>query len=249
MCTSTTYKGHSNENREEYIKLYIAKTECININLQCSPHTSSNVPLRHKFLGRRTLLVAVSATHAPPVLPCHPICRDVHVGRLLGGQKRGKSLWCQMWWTWCTGWYFQFGTLDLLRGLTGCLRSGVVTLQTRARIRQTVAFRSNCWLKLLPKHITVPSTVRKRSVITGCLSSGVVILHKHARRRQTVAFRSNCWLKLLPKHSTVPSTVRKRSVITGCYMLRTVYNFSGFYLNCLCIYALLLWRCFRNYVI
>lgn len=45
-------------------------------------HTTSNVPLRHKFLGRWSLLVAVLASHALPLSLPQPIL----------GQKGWKSL-------------------------------------------------------------------------------------------------------------------------------------------------------------
>ena len=48
---------------------------------------SSNVTLRQEFLGRRCLLVAVPASHAPPTLPLHMICSDVHVQRPLGVKR------------------------------------------------------------------------------------------------------------------------------------------------------------------
>jgi hypothetical protein len=54
----------------------------------------------------------------------------------------------------------------------GCvhgLRSSVVTLQTGARRRQTAAFCWNCWLKLIPQHITVPSTAHECKVTAGWL--------------------------------------------------------------------------------
>jgi len=67
-CTLSMYKGHSNENRKEYIKLFIRKTECGDINLQCSPHhllhMSSNLSLRHKFLSTRTLGCCAKWSHA-----------------------------------------------------------------------------------------------------------------------------------------------------------------------------------------
>jgi hypothetical protein len=66
------------------------------INLQCSPHyvlqAPSNVPLRYKFLGSRSVLVAVPASHTPPPLLPRPIRNDDHIERLLGA-KRGENRW------------------------------------------------------------------------------------------------------------------------------------------------------------
>jgi hypothetical protein len=59
------------------------------IDLHCNPHNvlhTSNIPLRHKFLGRRSLLVAVPASHALPPLPPHLISSDVQVEHLVGAQ-------------------------------------------------------------------------------------------------------------------------------------------------------------------
>ena len=53
---------------ERVYKLFIAKTQCSDINLQCSDHhllhISSNLPLRHKFLGKRTLGCCANRLHA-----------------------------------------------------------------------------------------------------------------------------------------------------------------------------------------
>ena len=66
------------------------------INLQCSPHNvlhaPSNVPLRYKLIVRRSLLVAVPASHTPPPLTPRPNWSDVHVERLLGAE-RGENRW------------------------------------------------------------------------------------------------------------------------------------------------------------
>jgi len=63
--------------------------------LQFSHHhvlrTSSNVPLKRKLFGR-SLFGTVSANHASPPLPSHPILPDVHVWRLLGA-SRSKNHW------------------------------------------------------------------------------------------------------------------------------------------------------------
>jgi hypothetical protein len=56
----------------------------------------------------------------------------------------------------------------MFNGLAGCVWSAVVMLQTRARRRQIAAFCSNCWPQLIPKHITVPSTVQEHKVTTRC---------------------------------------------------------------------------------
>ena len=58
---------------------------------------SSNVTLRHKFLGRRSILVAVPDSHTPPPWPLHTIWSDVHVERPLGVksfENRGVSPYC-----------------------------------------------------------------------------------------------------------------------------------------------------------
>ena len=55
------------------------------------PHSSSNLPLRYKFLGI-SLLVAVPACHAPPPLPPHLIWSFLHVKSLLGA-RRGENHW------------------------------------------------------------------------------------------------------------------------------------------------------------
>jgi len=57
--------------------------------------------------------------------------------------------------------HVQFEILNLFRGTTGCMRSGVNTLQTKARRQQTTAFCSNCWLQLIPKHVTLHSAVHE----------------------------------------------------------------------------------------
>ena len=67
------------------------------INLQCSPHNvlhppPSSVPLRYKFLRRRSLLVAVPASHTLPPLPPRSIWSDVHVESLLG-TERDENRW------------------------------------------------------------------------------------------------------------------------------------------------------------
>ena len=55
--------------------------QCNAINLQRSPQyvllISSNVPLRHKFLWRRSIFVAVPVSHAPPSLPSSSMRRRV----------------------------------------------------------------------------------------------------------------------------------------------------------------------------
>ena len=76
------------------------QTQNNDTDLQCNPpHVllpSANVPLRHKFLGRRTVLVAVPANHAPPPLPAHQTGRDVD-GERLAGAKEVKIAECQIW--------------------------------------------------------------------------------------------------------------------------------------------------------
>jgi hypothetical protein len=65
------------------------------INIQLSHkevlRTSFNVPLRHEFLGIRSLSVGVPSSPAQPFLPAHKIWSYVHVKRLLGDQKKWKS--------------------------------------------------------------------------------------------------------------------------------------------------------------
>ena len=55
--------------------------------------------------------------------------------------------------------------------MTGCMRSGVVMLQTCQK-KKNMAFSLNCWLKPMPKHITVPFTVHKHKVThtMGCFT-------------------------------------------------------------------------------
>jgi len=79
-------------NQENCTKWFIAKQMRYNdLNLQCWPlhilHTSSSFPQTHKFLRRRSLLVAVPACHALPPLPPHAIWRYIHVERLLGARR------------------------------------------------------------------------------------------------------------------------------------------------------------------
>ena len=63
-------------------------------NLQCSPHhvlhTSSMDPLRHKFLSRTSLLVAVLARQTLLSLPPYLTRNDLHVEHHLGA-KRGEN--------------------------------------------------------------------------------------------------------------------------------------------------------------
>jgi len=54
-------------------------------------HTVSNIPIRHKFFGRRSLVVAVPASYASP-LPPHLTQNVFHVDHLLG-VKRGQNCW------------------------------------------------------------------------------------------------------------------------------------------------------------
>jgi hypothetical protein len=53
--------------------------------------TSSNVILRHKFLGRSSLLVAVPTSHASPTIRLHIIWSGVHVQRPLRVNKRVQN--------------------------------------------------------------------------------------------------------------------------------------------------------------
>ena len=53
--------------------------------------------------------------------------------------------------------------------------SAIVMLQTITRTQQTTALSSNCWIKLIPKHITVPFTVH-------CLSMLQVMYKNHIIR-------------------------------------------------------------------
>ena len=91
------YSCHSNENGKNYIQWLIEKTGALQWHLYCSLrhvlHISSNVLPRHKFLRRRSLLVAVPKL-APPPLPPHRTWSDVHVlvDRLLGA-RRGDNRW------------------------------------------------------------------------------------------------------------------------------------------------------------
>jgi hypothetical protein len=52
----------------------------------------------------------------------------------------------------------QFEILNLFHVMTGCMGSGVDTLQTHARRRQTTALSSNCCLQPVSKRVTVPPT-------------------------------------------------------------------------------------------
>jgi hypothetical protein len=51
--------------------------------------------------------------------------------------------------------------------MTGCMRSGNVTLPTHATGQQTTMFSSNCWLKQIPKDINLPFAVHAHEVIVG----------------------------------------------------------------------------------
>jgi hypothetical protein len=70
-------KGHSNEKRKNYIKLFIANWIQENYNnpqfsLHHVPRNSCNIPPRHKFLARRSFSIVVPSSHVPPPLPPYP---------------------------------------------------------------------------------------------------------------------------------------------------------------------------------
>jgi len=50
--------------------------------------------------------------------------------------------------------------------MTGCMILSVVMMPTHARRQQNLAFSSNSFLKLIPKHIAVPLTVHTHNIIT-----------------------------------------------------------------------------------
>ena len=131
---------------------------------------SSNVPPWHKSLDRGRLLVDVPASNAPPPLLPRTISNDVYVQNLLGA-KRGENHWVPNLANMAVGVTLPIVyTLNLLHGMTGSMRSRVVMLQIHTRRRQTTVFSSNCWLKLMSKHVTVLFTVHKLKVITGCFT-------------------------------------------------------------------------------
>jgi hypothetical protein len=107
------------------------------INLQCGPHHilhTSNVPLRHKFLGRRSLLVAVPASHAPPALPPHPIS-----DRRLGA-KRGENYSVPNLVNMADGVTPLILNLESVSLCDGLYELGVVMLQTRQKTNYVILF-------------------------------------------------------------------------------------------------------------
>ena len=135
------------------------------INLQCSHQevlrASSNLPLRHEFLGIRGLSVAVPANLAPPFLPAHKIWSYVHVKLLLGDQKKWKLQGAKSSkyggfksWICFTVWH-SVGC----RALSCC--------RHKPEDNKPRRFVSNCWLKLMPNNNTLIFTALEHKVITG----------------------------------------------------------------------------------
>jgi len=60
-------------------------------------HTTLTIPLRHKFLWRRSVLIPVPASQALPPLPPQPIRSDIHAEGFLGGPKGVTIAGCQIW--------------------------------------------------------------------------------------------------------------------------------------------------------
>ena len=58
--------------------------------------------------------------------------------------------------------------------MIGCMKLGVVTVQTHARRQQTAAFSSNCCFKLSSKPTLAPFTVHIHNVIKGCFIFRIV---------------------------------------------------------------------------
>ena len=101
------------------------------------------------------MLVAVPAGHAPPLLP--PFRSELTSRRASLRAKRGANLWVP-------------NLANKAGGTTpSILNSGsvsrydrlydvsLVMLPTHVSRQQRVAFCSNCWLQLMPNHITVLS--------------------------------------------------------------------------------------------
>jgi hypothetical protein len=104
------YNGHSNENGKYYVQKWFLppqkKMQYTDIHLQCGPHhilhTSSNVPLRHKFLRRNIFWLLCQ-----PVMHCLLYCliwsKVMSKYSIFEGPREVKIAGCQMWWTWQTG--------------------------------------------------------------------------------------------------------------------------------------------------
>jgi hypothetical protein len=67
--------------------------------------------------------------------------------------------------------------------------------------------------------------------------SGVVMLQTHSRRQAT-PLSSNWLLKLIPNHITIHFTVPCLFLLQVMFILRILYNFSGFRFIDLCLYRL-----------
>ena len=67
--------------------------------------------------------------------------------------------------------------------------------------------------------------------------SGVVMLQTHSRRQAT-PLSSNWLLKLIPNHIGIPFTVPCLFLPQVMFILRILYNFSGFRFIDLCLYRL-----------
>jgi len=109
--------------------------------------TAFSVPLRRKLFGRRSLVGAVSANHASPPLPSHPIWPDVHVWRLLGA-NRSKNHWVPSSVNMASG--VRLPVLNLLRGV---LAVGARALSHCRHMpegnkpRRFVRIASLCWFR------------------------------------------------------------------------------------------------------
>jgi hypothetical protein len=150
---------------ENYIQWLIEKIVAVQWYRYCGLHhvlhISSNVPPRHKFFSRRSLLVAVPTNLTPPPLPPHRIWSDVHVlVEHLLGTRRGDNRWMP-------------NPINMVYGITPPLLKCWIyftvwravygrALSCRSHKREDIkptASSSNCWLKLIPKPITVPVTL------------------------------------------------------------------------------------------
>ena len=181
------------------------------INLQYSPlnvlHAPSSIPLRCKFLGRKSLFVAVPASRTLPTLPPRPIWSDVHAERLLGA-KRDENRWVPNLMNMAVG-----GNTSNLNPEFAARCEGRALACYRHTPEDTKPwhfFFSNCWLKLIPKHITVPFTVKclpllqvffENRVIAGCPILRVVYNIPVFHLNHLCNGRYNRWRVLLMKTS------------------------------------------------
>jgi hypothetical protein len=107
------------------------------IHLKCSPHhlpnTTSNILNRLAFIRRGCLLVAVTVSHALPILP-QLILSDIQIHNLLQA-KRGENHW-------------ESNLVNMAHVVTPLIL-------TPECVSQCDRLFSNFWLKLTLKHITV----------------------------------------------------------------------------------------------